>query len=100
MAERVVFLNPGLCGVNIFLGNLGMSDEYCVIVQVITVFQTVFHVSCGLYPSVKDCADDLVSVRETVLPDPAIAARYEKQYRNFKEIYPALKPLFAKLQEQ
>ena len=57
-------------------------------------------VGCGLYPSVKDCADALVSVRETVLPDPAIAARYEKQYRNFKEIYPALKPLFAKLQEQ
>ena len=57
-------------------------------------------VGCGLYPSVKDCADALVSVRETVLPDPAIAARYEKQYQNFKEIYPALKPLFAKLQEQ
>lgn len=57
-------------------------------------------VGCGLYPSVKDCADALVSVRETVLPDPAIAARYEKQYQNFKQIYPALKPLFAKLQEQ
>ena len=57
-------------------------------------------VGCGLYPSVKACADALVSVRETVLPDPAIAARYEKQYQNFKEIYPALKPLFASLQEQ
>ena len=45
----MVFFNPGLCGVNIFLGNLGMSDEYCVIVQVITVFQTVFHVSCDAF---------------------------------------------------
>ena len=57
-------------------------------------------VGCGLYGSVKACADALVSVRETVLPDPEISARYEKQYQNFKDIYPALKPLFAKLQEQ
>lgn len=57
-------------------------------------------VGCGLYGSVKDCADDLVTVRETVQPDPEIAARYEKQYQRFRDIYPTLKPLFAKLQEQ
>jgi xylulokinase len=57
-------------------------------------------VGCGLYGSVKACADSLVSVRRTVEPDPEISARYEKQYRNFAGIYPALKQLFAKLQEQ
>ena len=57
-------------------------------------------VGCGLYGSVKDCADALVTVRETVRPDPEIAARYEKQYQRFRDIYPTLKPLFAKLQEQ
>ena len=57
-------------------------------------------VGCGLYGSVKACADALVTVRETVQPDPEIAARYEKQYRRFRDIYPTLKPLFAKLQEQ
>lgn len=57
-------------------------------------------VGCGLYSSVKDCADALVTVRETVQPDPEIAARYEKQYQRFRDIYPTLKPLFAKLQEQ
>ncbi len=57
-------------------------------------------VGCGLYGSVKACADALVSVRRTVEPDPEISARYEKQYRNFAGIYPALKQLFAKLQEQ
>ena len=57
-------------------------------------------VGCGLYGSVKDCADALVTVRETVQPDPEIAARYEKQYQRFRNIYPTLKPLFAKLQEQ
>ena len=57
-------------------------------------------VGCGLYDSVKACADALVSVRETVLPDPEISARYEKQYQNFKQIYPALKPLFASFRQQ
>ena len=57
-------------------------------------------VGCGLYPSVKACADALVSVREAVEPDPEIAARYEKQYQNFKQIYPTLKDLFARFQEQ
>ena len=57
-------------------------------------------VGCGLYPSVKACADALVSVRETVEPDPEIAARYEKQDQNFKQIYPTLKDLFARFQEQ
>ena len=57
-------------------------------------------VGCGTYESVKACADALVSVRETVLPDPEIAARYEKRYQYFKQIYPTLKGLFAQLQEQ
>ena len=57
-------------------------------------------VGCGLFDSVKSCADALVTVRETVQPDPAIAARYEKRYQYFKQIYPTLKGLFAQLQEE
>ena len=57
-------------------------------------------VGCGLFDSVKSCADALVTVRETVQPDPEIAARYEKRYQYFKQIYPTLKGLFAQLQEQ
>ena len=51
-------------------------------------------VGTGAYDSVQACADALCHVRKTVLPDPAIAARYEAQYRKFKEIYPAMKNLF------
>ena len=54
-------------------------------------------VGCGAYASVIDCADALVRVTETVEPDPAIAARYEAQYRKFRQIYPALKMVFPKL---
>lgn len=57
-------------------------------------------VGCGEYESVKQCADALVSVRETVMPDPVVAARYEEKYRKFKEIYPAMKPMFKVLKEE
>ena len=57
-------------------------------------------VGCGLFDSVKACADALVTVRQTVQPDPEIAQRYEARYQYFKQIYPTLKDLFAQLQEQ
>ena len=54
-------------------------------------------VGCGAYASVADCAAQLVHVKETVEPDPAIAARYEERYQQFKAIYPTMKPLFKLL---
>ncbi len=54
-------------------------------------------VGTGAYGSVRECADALCHVRETVLPDPAIAARYEAQYRKFKKIYPTMKNLFQEI---
>ena len=52
-------------------------------------------VGCGEYSSVQACADTLVEVASTVQPDPAIIARYEEKYQQFKKIYPACKQLFA-----
>ena len=54
-------------------------------------------VGTGAYGSVSACADALCRVRETVTPDPEIAARYEAQYRKFREIYPTMKDLFQKI---
>ena len=54
-------------------------------------------VACGLYPSVKAACEKLVAVRETVAPDPEIAKRYEARYQQFKQLYPALKGVFAEL---
>ncbi len=51
----------------------------------------------GAYPSVKACADALVTTASSVEPDPEIAARYEAQYRKFSKIYPALKAVFPAL---
>ena len=51
-------------------------------------------VGCGAYNSVQDAVDTLVHTSRTVEPDPAIAARYEAQYRKFQAIYPTVKSLF------
>ena len=54
-------------------------------------------VGCGAYESVEACAEALVHIKETLEPDPALAARYEERYQQFKAIYPAMKPLFKVL---
>ena len=54
-------------------------------------------VCCGEFESVEACADALLSVTETIEPDPVIAARYECQYQKFRRIYPALKGVFPQL---
>ena len=54
-------------------------------------------VGCGLYETVQAAADALVEVASTVQPDPALTARYEARYAQFRKIYPACKALFAQL---
>lgn len=52
-------------------------------------------VACGEYASVEEATSKLVKVIDTVEPDPAIAARYEEQYRKFVRMYPALKDVYS-----
>lgn len=54
-------------------------------------------VACGAYKDVDDAAKAIVKISDTVHPDSDIAARYEKQYSIFTEIYPALKGVFDKM---
>ncbi len=51
-------------------------------------------VACGAYSSVEEIASKFVKIVDTIEPDPQIAAKYEERYAQFKEIYPALKPIF------
>ncbi|MDY4818026.1 MAG: xylulokinase, partial [Lachnospiraceae bacterium] len=48
----------------------------------------------GEYASVEEAAGKIVKVIDTVEPDPVLAAKYEERYQQFKQIYPACKPLF------
>ena len=48
-------------------------------------------VACGEYPSVGEAAKSIVKTSKTIRPTPEIAAAYEKRYRLFRRLYPALK---------
>ena len=51
-------------------------------------------VACGEYSSVEEIAAKVVKIVDTVEPDPELVAKYDARYAQFKEIYPACKPLF------
>ncbi len=54
-------------------------------------------VGSGIYSSVEECAEKLVHIKDSVLPDPEIAKRYEYKYQQFKKIYPCCKELFTEI---
>ena len=54
-------------------------------------------VGCGVYPDVETAGKKLAKVVDTVEPEPELAAKYEKRYQKFKELYPVMKPLFKNL---
>ncbi|MEG0013908.1 MAG: xylulokinase [Cellulosilyticaceae bacterium] len=54
-------------------------------------------VACGEYSSVEEATSKIVKVIDTVEPTPEVAAKYERRYAQFKEIYPACKELFNKI---
>ncbi len=54
-------------------------------------------VGCGKYPNVEDAAAKLIKVVKTTEQDPTIVEAYNKKYKVFKEIYPALKNIYDKM---
>ena len=57
-------------------------------------------VACGAYPNVQAVCDAFVRTASTVEPEPRLVEKYEKRYRQFQNIYPACKELFAQLQKE
>jgi xylulokinase len=54
-------------------------------------------VAAGFWKSVEEAADAVVKVAERVRPDPQAVGVLEMQYETFRLLYPALKPLFARM---
>ena len=52
-------------------------------------------VAAGKYATVDAACAELVKTASSVYPDAGLAAIYEKKYRHFRKIYPALKDFFA-----
>ena len=55
-------------------------------------------VACGAFENVEAAAEVVVKVVDTVEPDAELAAKYEERYNQFKQIYPALVPVFDLVQ--
>ena len=55
-------------------------------------------VACGVFESVRQAAEELIHVKDTVQPDPERMALYEKRYQQFRQIYPACRELFKVLE--
>jgi xylulokinase len=54
-------------------------------------------VGANWWKSVEEACDAVVEVQKRVKPDPKAADAMRKQYENYRLLYPALKPLFARM---
>lgn len=54
-------------------------------------------VACGEWKNVHQASSELFKIKETISPEPELAALYEERYKQFKQIYPALKGIFPVL---
>ena len=54
-------------------------------------------VACGRRDSAAQVSREMLQVKETVEPDPALSALYQARYEEYRQIYPACKTLFANL---
>ena len=48
----------------------------------------------GEYKSIDDTVNNTVSVTSVVSPSPEIVELYDKKYKVFRNLYPALKDIF------
>lgn len=55
-------------------------------------------VAAGDAPSVDDCVRKTVRIRDSVFPDPGAVEAYDRRYRVWREMYPALAPSFRKME--
>ena len=50
-------------------------------------------VGCGVYRDVAEATEQMVSVKQTIFPNPQNVAKYKKKYETFTKLYPLLKTL-------
>jgi xylulokinase len=54
-------------------------------------------VGAKFWGSVEEACDAVVSVQARVTPEARSTPAIEKQYENYRQLYPALKPIFARM---
>lgn len=54
-------------------------------------------VAAGDKPSVRECAQAIVKTKATIAPDAAAVSGYEARYQIWRQMYPALKPIYQQM---
>ena len=88
-ARYILFGAPVMCA-SFVLNNILRGEGKAMLAMV----------GCGRFASVQEAADALVETASTTEPDPILKEKYEKRYRQFRLLYPALKTTFARLAKE
>jgi len=56
-------------------------------------------VGANEYKNINECAEKLLSLKDTVSPEKELVNLYEERYNKFKKIYPAVKELYKNIKE-
>ena len=56
-------------------------------------------VGAGEFKNVNECAQKLLSIKDSVLPEKELVNLYEERYNKFRQIYPAVKELYKSIKE-
>lgn len=57
-------------------------------------------VGTGAFASVEEACKALVEISSSVYPDDELTALYDKKYKNFSKLYPALKNVFGEISKE
>ena len=56
-------------------------------------------VACGVYEDIPSACEKVIRLNEAQRPDPERGAQYERYYRLYEKLYPAMKESFAELSQ-
>ena len=48
-------------------------------------------IACGFWPDAESACSAICRVKDTVVPEPELVAKYNEKYQTFRKLYPALK---------
>lgn len=51
-------------------------------------------VGCGVYKNIRECSEELLNIKKTLVPNEELSILYQQHYEVFKKIYPTIKRLF------
>ena len=54
-------------------------------------------VACGVYQDIPSACEKVIRLNDAQQPDPERSAQYERCYRLYEKLYPAMKESFAEL---